>query len=68
MVDFTPESAYKSIDDWGYGFVDQNNLKSFLRNNKYLASEEDCFAIIRRMDCDADSKLKLIEFTDGIKP
>ena len=48
---------YNSIDDWGYGYVDQKNLVGFFRKNKYLATPEDCIAIIRRFDLDADAKL-----------
>jgi Ca2+-binding EF-hand superfamily protein len=57
MVDFTEDGAYKAIDDWGYGFVDPSNLKGFLRNCKHLATDEECCAVIRRMDTDGDSKL-----------
>lgn len=58
---------YQAIDDWGYGFVDSRNLKSFFRNNKYKATDEDCIAIIRRLDLDADSKLTKEEFLEGLK-
>jgi Ca2+-binding EF-hand superfamily protein len=68
MPDFTFEGAYKAIDDWGYGFVDTNNLKSFLRNYKYIASDEECFAFIRRMDTQGDSKLDYVEYSDGLRP
>jgi Ca2+-binding EF-hand superfamily protein len=27
------QKAFKAIDDWGYGWIDKNNLKRFLRNN-----------------------------------
>ncbi len=68
MPDFSADAVYNSIDDWGYGFVDTRNLKSFFRNNKYTASEDECIAIIRRMDLDADSKLTREEFLEGIAP
>ena len=57
MADFKAEAVYAAIDDWGYGYIDQRNLKGFFRNNKHIASDEECAAIIRRMDLDADSKL-----------
>jgi hypothetical protein len=57
MPDFNVDSVYNCIDDWCYGYVDSRNLKSFFRNNKYIATDEECVAIIRRMDLDADSKL-----------
>lgn len=66
--DFSEDAVYAAIDDWGYGFVDARNLKGFFRNNKYKATDQDCVAIIRRMDLDADSKLTREEFLAGIKP
>jgi hypothetical protein len=67
-LDFSADGVYASIDDWGYGFVDARNLKGFFSKNKYKATDEDCVAIIRRMDLDADSKLTKEEFLAGIKP
>lgn len=32
MHEFNVDDAYKAIDDWGYGFVDFNNLKRFLKS------------------------------------
>ena len=29
--DFTVQGAFKSIDDWNYGYIDKSNLKKFLR-------------------------------------
>lgn len=66
-MDYSEEGVYATIDDWGYGFVDSRNLKSFFRNNKYKATDEDCVAIIRRLDLDADSKLTKEEFLNGLK-
>jgi hypothetical protein len=67
-MDYTEDILYATVDDWGYGFVDSRNLKSFFRNNKYKATDEDCIAIIRRLDLDADSKLTKEEFLLGLKP
>ena len=66
-LDYSEEAVYGAVDDWGYGFVDARNLKSFFRNNKYKATDEDCIAIIRRLDLDADSKLTKEEFLNGLK-
>ena len=38
-MDYTDDALYGTIDDWGYGFVDSRNLKSFFRNNKYKATD-----------------------------
>lgn len=58
---------YTTIDDWGYGFIDARNLKTFFRKLKYKATDEDCVALIRRLDLDCDSKLSKEEFLEGIK-
>lgn len=68
MADYTPEAAYRCIDDWGYGFIDSRNLKGFLRNNKHVATDEECAAIVRRFDIDGSSKFTKQEFLDGITP
>ena len=45
------------MDDWNYGYVDKKNLKTFLRKVKYLATELEIMAIIRRLDLDADARI-----------
>jgi hypothetical protein len=55
------------VDDWRYGYVDVRNLYRFFKNNRSKATEEDCVAIIRRFDLDADSKLAKEEFLNGIQ-
>jgi hypothetical protein len=67
QLDYNPDSVYQAIDDWGYGFIDARNMKSFFRNNKCKMEEDSCVAVIRRMDLDADSKLTKEEFLEGIK-
>ena len=67
QLDYNPDSVYQAIDDWGYGFIDARNMKSFFRNNKCQMGEDACIAVIRRMDLDADSKLTKEEFLEGIK-
>ncbi len=62
------ELAFNCIDDWKYGYIDRKNLKSFFRKHLYLASTRECIAIIRRFDLDADARLSLKEFTEGLKP
>jgi len=65
--DYSAKILYKQIDDINYGFIDQNNLKRFLIKNGSAPKEATLLAIIRRFDLDADAKLKLDEFTIGIK-
>lgn len=61
-------SAFATVDDWNYGYVDRKNLGSFLRKHGYKATSRECIAIIRRMDLDADARLSMREFVDGLTP
>ncbi len=56
------------VDDWKYNYIDRKNLKSFFRKQGYVASSKECDYIIRRLDLDADGRLTLKEFTEGLKP
>ncbi len=66
QLDFSCESIYLEVDDWRYGYVDLRNLHRFFKKNRSKATEEDCVAIIRRLDLNADSKLSKDEFLAGI--
>mgnify|MGYP003706238773 CR=1 FL=1 len=59
---------FKGIDDWNFRYVDQINLKRFLIKCSVLPTDNLLMAIIRRMDLDADAKLNLKEFIDGVRP
>ena len=65
--DFTFKKAFASIDDWNYGYLDQNNIKRFLRANGHVATKEELIAVLRRFDVDGDAKINLQEFELGIK-
>jgi hypothetical protein len=65
--DFSVQGAFKVIDDWNYKYIDENNLKRFLRNVGYLASKQELVAIIRRIDLDGDAKINLDEFNEGVR-
>lgn len=66
--DYSLEILFKSIDDWNYKYVDQINLKRFLIKCGVLPNDGLLLAVIRRMDLDADAKLNLREFIDGVRP
>lgn len=65
--DFSVNAAFKVIDDWNFNQLDENNIKRFLRNVGYVASQQDIISIIRRIDTDGDAKVKLNEFGEGIR-
>ncbi len=48
--DFSAAGAFKAIDDWNYKYIDEKNLRRFLRNMGYLASKAELIAMIRRFD------------------
>jgi Ca2+-binding EF-hand superfamily protein len=62
--DFNPINAFKAVDD---SYIDEKNLRRFLRNVSYLASKQELVAIIRRFDTDGDAKINRDEFIEGIK-
>ena len=66
--DYDLDTLYKEIDDWNYKFVDAANLKRFLVKCGIFPSDQLLLATIRRMDLDADAKLNMKEFIDGIRP
>ena len=65
---FDLELAFLTIDDWKYGYVDRKNLKSFFRKHGHVATNQECVSIIRRLDLDADARLSMKEFIDGLSP
>jgi hypothetical protein len=37
--DFTFQKAFRAVDDWSYGYIDQSNLKRFLRGMGHIATK-----------------------------
>ena len=75
--DFTMQKAFKAVDDWNYGYIDQSNLKRFLINMGYIKVSNKkgkahekyrqlVLAILRRFDLNGDGKVSLMEFKQGI--
>jgi hypothetical protein len=66
--DFNLEALYKCIDDCNFNFIDTSNLKRFLVKCCIYPNDALLISIIRRMDLDADARLNLKEFEDGVRP
>lgn len=65
--DFTFKKAFSAIDDWSYGYLDQNNIKRFLRSAGHVATKNELVGILRRFDIDGDAKINPKEFELGVK-
>jgi Ca2+-binding EF-hand superfamily protein len=65
--DFQVGNLFKAVDDWHYTYIDEKNLRRFLRNVGHLSSKQELVAIIRRIDTDGDAKVNLEEFAEGIR-
>jgi hypothetical protein len=61
--DYNLEALYKCVDDCNFNFIDTSNLKRFLV--KCCIYPNDA---LLRMDLDADARLNLKEFEDGVRP
>ena len=65
--DFSFKKAFSAIDDWNYGYCDQQNLKRFLRNMGHVATKQELIAVLRRYDIDGDAKINFKEFELGLR-
>lgn len=65
--DFSFKKAFSAIDDWNYGYCDQQNLKRFLRNMGHVSTKQELIAVLRRYDIDGDAKINFKEFELGLR-
>jgi Ca2+-binding EF-hand superfamily protein len=68
QYDYSPYAAFRSVDRYNSGRVDQVNMGAFLRQNGHYASEMELLAIVRRMDTDGDAILLYSEWADFLRP
>ena len=68
QYDYSPYAAFRSVDRYNSGRVDQVNAGSFLRQNGHYASEMELLAIVRRIDTDGDAILLYSEWADFLRP
>ena len=66
--DYNLEALYHCIDDCNFNFIDTSNLKRFLVKCAIYPNDALLISIIRRIDLDADARLNLKEFEDGVRP
>ena len=51
---FSKDAAFYAIDDCNMNYIYQKNLERFFNSQRKKTTEVDHFAIIRRVDLDAD--------------
>jgi hypothetical protein len=54
---YAQQTAFKQIDDVSMGFIYQKNLERYFNAQGLKTTDQDHFAIIRRIDMDADQKI-----------
>lgn len=64
---YAKEACYFAIDDCRLGSIHKKNLERFFAGCRRKTTENDHLAIIRRIDLDADSKIKKDEFLESIR-
>lgn len=66
--DWTPRSAFETVDSLREYHLNQRNIASFLRLNGFVATESELIAMVRRLDSDGDNRVTLEEFAEGLRP
>jgi Ca2+-binding EF-hand superfamily protein len=62
--DYTPHAAYRAIDKYDEGKINQVILCDFFRKMGTYMTDTEIFAIIRRIDTDGDARISFAEFAD----
>ena len=65
--DYSPYAAFRSIDRYNSGRVDQVNMGSFLRQNGHHAAEMELLAMVRRIDTDGDAIILYSEWAEFVR-
>lgn len=66
--DWTNQVAFNSVDMHRHGFLCFNTILHFCRASGYNAQECEIIAVIRRLDVDADQRIKYEEFSRIMQP
>ncbi len=55
--DFDVTCVFQEVDELGIGYLDERNLKLFLRKMGHFVKTEELVAILRRLDLDGDTRI-----------
>jgi hypothetical protein len=67
-LDYSSLAAFRSVDRYNSGNINNANLSAFLRSQSHFASETELVAIIRRIDADGDGDCDITEWSDFLRP
>lgn len=62
--DYSVQAAFRTIDQYNEGFLNQANLTDFFRSHGIYLVPNEVFAILRRVDIDGDARISFHEFQD----
>jgi Ca2+-binding EF-hand superfamily protein len=65
---FSVRKAFKAIDELRIKYINEANLRTFLKRMGHQCLKSELVAILRRFDLDGDSKISFPEFSEAIKP
>ena len=65
---YSKDAAYGAVDDCSLNYIYQKNLERFFNAERRKTSDQEHYAIIRRIDLDADQKISREEFLEAIAP
>lgn len=61
MNDFAVLNAFKRIDRGDKDFITTVDILLFLKENRVMVSEQECFMIVAAFDCNKDNRLSFTE-------
>lgn len=62
--DYSPYAAFRTVDRHNEGMINMHNLQDFFRSFGNYLTEQETFAIVRRIDTDGDARVGFEEFAD----
>ena len=60
--DFNVYDAFRSIDRFNEGFINEGNLSDFFKTQGVVLTSRELFCIIRRLNTHGDAKISIEEF------
>jgi EF-hand domain pair len=65
--DFSTSRIFKAIDESRLGFINESNLRIFLKKMGHQPLKAELLAILRRFDLNGDSKISYSEFKEAVR-